>query len=100
MGIVGDARLHDDDGEGAGVLPPGNGGGGDGGAAPAVAGDDKGVAAACSDSSGKLLTVGDLHGKHVLLSGLLVHAVPLLLPDMSLLHHAPVLLDGVLLEGE
>ena len=100
MGIVGDARLHDDDGEGAGVLPPGNGGGGDGGAAPAVAGDDNGDAAACSDSSGKLLTVGDLHGKHVLLSGLLVHAVPLLLPDMSLLHHAPVLLDGVLLEGE
>ena len=97
MGIGDDARLHDDDGEG--VLPPGNGGGGDGGA-PAVAGDDKGDAGACSDSSVKLLTVGDLHGKYVLLSGLLVHAVPLLLPDMSLLHHAPVLLDGVLLEGE
>ena len=100
MGIVGDARLQDDVGDGASVLPPGNGGGGDGGAAPAVAGDDEGDAAACSDSSGNLLTVDELHGKHVLLPGLLVHAVPLLLPNMSRFHHAPVLLVGVLLEGE
>ena len=85
MGIVGDARLQDDvgDGDGAFVLPPGNGGGGDGGAASAVAGDDEGgVAAACSDSSVNLLTVDKLHGKHVLLPGLLVHAVPLLLPNI------------------